>query len=174
MDAGTELKEKLTDIPSIESEITNRKYGVKKFCDQFLSSCDDAQVVFLGSGIDPKSIDIAELYPNTSVFDVDMDNMQAKADINKKIAGPSNIAFCQADVSNAEEVLSALSRHSYSKDRPTLVVAEGITYYVSKELFQGNPAGPIEHKKEGRSSSTPFPTKPWPIQRWRFKLQKQL
>ena len=136
LDAGKGLKDQLTDIPHIKEEITNRKYGVKKFCDQFLSTCEDAQVVFLGSGIDPKSIDVAELYPKTSVFDVDMDNMQAKTDINKKIAGPSNIAFCQADVSNAREVVDTLSQHGYKKDRPTLVVAEGITYYISKELFR--------------------------------------
>ena len=93
-------------------------------------------MVFLGSGIDPKSIDVAELYPQTSVFDVDMDNMQIKMEINQKIAGPSNIAFCKGNVGNAQEVVASLSQHGYSQDRVTLVVAEGIAYYVSKELFR--------------------------------------
>ena len=64
-------------------EISNRKYGISKFSKEFLSNHTDTQVVILGAGLDPRSLEVAETFPKTIVFDVDMENR----DIKKKITG---------------------------------------------------------------------------------------
>ena len=122
--------------PNCYEEVNNRKFGIKKFCNEFLTNTPDCQVVFLGAGLDPKSVDLAENYPNARVFDVDMDNMDIKKQITKNIDGPQNLKFCTADICNQDQLLTALKAQGWSNDRTTLMVAEGLTYYVPKESLK--------------------------------------
>ena len=117
-------------------EITNRKWGIKKFSNEFLTVTPDSQVIFLGAGLDPKSLDVAESFPRSKVFDVDMDNMDLKREMTKSINGPSNIAFCQANIGNTDQLLSTLTQNGLNPDKVTLIVAEGISYYIPKEQFK--------------------------------------
>ncbi len=137
LEAGQPLREELDKIwGHIDEEVTNRKFGVKKFCAEFLALSPDTQVIFLGAGLDPKSLDIAELFPRTLVFDVDMDNMDLKEEITKSIDGPQNIKFCQANIADAEKLTEALLNKGWNNKKTTLIVAEGITYYIDKESFK--------------------------------------
>ena len=137
LDAGEPLRKEL-EIKGLNlpEEITNRKYGVKKFCTNFLKACPDGQVVFLGAGLDPKSLDVAEAFPNSSIFDVDMENMDVKEQITKEIQGPKNIRFCNADIGACEEMKTTLKNHGWNENKKTLLVAEGISYYVPKVVFK--------------------------------------
>ena len=137
LDAGIPLKEELDGIcDHMDEEVNNRKYGVKKIALSFLKKYPDAQVVFLGSGLDPRSLDLAESFPRSTVFDVDRDNMGVKEAITKEIEGPKNIVFCKADISNAQELVEVLNSNGRDKEKKTLVVAEGLTYYISKNALQ--------------------------------------
>jgi len=139
LNAGAPLRARLDTIwDHIDEEITNRKFGVKKFSADFLASCPDAQVVFVGAGLDPKSLDVAELFPRSSVFDVDMENMELKKEIVKSIGGPENIRFCQANIADAGQLSSALREKGWDSRKTTLAVAEGISYYVGKEPFRNS------------------------------------
>ena len=137
LDAGEPLRKELEmkDLHFYE-EVTNRKYGVKKLCANFLTKNSHGQVIFLGSGLDPKSIDIAENFPDSHVFDVDTDNMDVKESITKQIGGPKNITFCKANIGQIEEMQMILKKQKWNKDKTTLIVAEGISYYVSKSIFK--------------------------------------
>jgi len=139
LDSGQPLFQRLSEIlPYADQEVTNRKFAVKKFANNFLASHPNSQVIFLAAGLDPKSLDVAEHFPQTSVFDVDMENMDVKAAINKEINGPQNVKFCQADITQTGQLLSALRQQGFNSQKTTLVVAEGITYYVSKDSFKNS------------------------------------
>ncbi len=123
-------------VQNLDQEVTYRKYAVKTFCAEFLSSAPDAQVIFLGAGLDPKSLDVAETFPQSTVFDVDRDNVELKANITKSIGGPKNLSFCKGDVAASQELADSLSQHGWDAEKPTLIVAEGISYYVQKASFK--------------------------------------
>ncbi len=137
LDAGEPLRKEL-EIEGLthHEEVTNRKYGVQKFCANFFTATSDGQVIFLGAGLDPKSLDVAELFPNLYVFDVDIDNMDIKERITREIQGPKNIAFCKADIGATEEMRTVLKNHGWDENKKTLLVAEGISYYVPKTVFK--------------------------------------
>ena len=98
-------------------EVSNRKFGIKNFSTEFLLDKPHAQVIFLGAGLDPKSLDIAESFPKSKVFDVDMDNMELKEKIIKEIQGPNNISFCRANIAKSEEILDALKEKGMGSKR---------------------------------------------------------
>ncbi len=116
------------------SEVNNRKYGVRLFCHEFLSEKPAAQVIVLGGGLDPFSIDIAECFPESSVIDVDMANLDIKKDINDSLGGPE-IGFCAANLADTATLVPALQAAGWDPQAPTLLVAEGITYYIPKPIF---------------------------------------
>ena len=136
LEAARPFVEKALKFWAISEEINNRKFGIKKFCTDFLTAHPTSQVIFLGAGLDPKSLDVAESFPHSTIFDVDMDNMALKKDMTKSINGPQNITFCQANVGEAGQVSSVLESNSWDKERITLIVAEGISYYVPKKQFK--------------------------------------
>ena len=130
------LVEEITQIwPQIPEEVNNRKWGIKKFCAQFLNETPGAQIVVLGAGLDPKSLDLAEEFPRAQVFDMDMDNMDLKAEMTQGVCDLKNIVFCTANIGSSEQVLSVLRERGWSADQVTLILAEGISYYVPKGAF---------------------------------------
>lgn len=137
LDAAVPLSQELAKTrDDIEEEITNRKYGIKKFYTDFLTSSPDSQVIILGAGLDPKSLDIAEKYPRATIFDVDMDHMDLKQKITKGLHGPENLKFCTANIGDVQQLLSVLENNGWDHNKTTLVLAEGLVYYVTKDLFR--------------------------------------
>ncbi len=119
----------------ITVEILNRKYGVEKCCRKYLDENPTAQVIHLGGGLDPLSIDLAEGYPKAHFFDVDMANMSLKEEINRKIGGP-DIPFLTANLADIPSLTEVLSNAGWNSDAPTLLVSEGISYYIPKEVYR--------------------------------------
>jgi O-methyltransferase involved in polyketide biosynthesis len=116
-------------------EILNRKYGVQKYSHGYLRKNPSAQVIQLGGGLDPLTIDLAECHPKARIFDVDMANMPLKAEINKKIGGPE-ISFLTANLADVPSLTEVLSNAGWQPDAPTLLISEGISYYVPKEVYR--------------------------------------
>ncbi len=136
LSAGAPIVAQFEDLwDEIRIEILNRRHGVEKFCYQFLDDKPDAQVIHLGCGLDPLPIDLAEYYPEASFFDVDMANMLIKEEINRQVDGPE-IAFITADLTDIPLLLSKLSVAGWMSCSPTLLVCEGISYYIPKDIFR--------------------------------------
>ena len=119
----------------IYEEVANRKTGVQIQCRAYLNAQPEAQIVCLGGGLDPLSLDLAEAFSLAAVFDVDIANMDLKQEINHAIGGPE-VTFCTADLTNPTSLISTLESKGWNPEHPTLIVAEGITYYVPKPLFR--------------------------------------
>ena len=88
----------------ITVEILNRKYGVAKCCHKYLDENPTAQVIHLGGGLDPLSIDLAEGSPKAHFSDVDMANMSLKEEINRKIGDP-DVSFLTANLADIPSLI---------------------------------------------------------------------
>ncbi len=114
--------------------LSTRKIRVKQLCHQYLTRHPTAQVVSLGGGLDPLTIDLAECFPEASVFDLDMSQMDVKAEINASVNGPA-LQFVTANLAEPQTMTHQLQAVGWTRSMPTLVVAEGITYYVPAPVF---------------------------------------
>jgi len=58
--------------------VSNRKFFVRKCAVEFLEKNKDGQVVILAAGIAPLSVDLASLFPESTIFDIDKYLMRDK------------------------------------------------------------------------------------------------
>ena len=135
LSAGHELRAHFTEHWDVAyTAIKTRKVRVRQLSQEYLRTNPSAQVISLGGGLDPMTIDLAELFPQASVFDVDMSQMDVKATINAAVDGPK-LKFVTANLGDTDDLVRVLQTHGWDAERPTLVVAEGITYYVPAPVF---------------------------------------
>ena len=135
LSAGLPVKTMFSDLWDLAyAEVTTRKLRVKRLCHEYLNEHASAQVVSLGSGLDPLTMDLAESFPAARIFDVDMGQMDVKAELNQAIDGP-DIAFVTANLADAQGLTATLSGHGWNAQQPTLAIAEGITYYIPAPVF---------------------------------------
>ena len=136
LSAADPIRAQFEDIhDEITMEILNRKYGVAQCCRKYLDENPTAQVIHLGGGLDPLPIDLAESYPKAHFFDVDLANMSLKEEINQKISGPG-VSFLTANLADIPSLTGILSNAGWDSDAPTLLVSEGISYYIPKEVYR--------------------------------------
>ncbi|MBX7045581.1 MAG: class I SAM-dependent methyltransferase [Ignavibacteria bacterium] len=137
LSAGKELFEECNKFwqPYFEI-IRNRKFGVFNFLQSILDSEPECQVIILAAGVAPLSFDIIEKFPNAKVFDVDIENMLLKKSLYEEIhpeAVPGSINFIESDITNKEIFEKNLTKHGWDKSKTSIVVAEGISYYLTEE-----------------------------------------
>ena len=116
-------------------EVGNRKFAVRTHALEFLSRHVDAQVILLAGGLDPLSLDLAETFPEATVYDVDMANMDVKRQITEAVSGPT-IRFVTSNLADVTALTEALKANGWNPAQPTLLIAEGITYYIPKTVFR--------------------------------------
>lgn len=118
--------------------VTNRKCFMRQSAVNFLKKCKakkiSGQVIILAAGIAPLSIELASLFPHSAIFDVDKFLMQEKEmDIRKMFKDKlSNIQFVKSDITNIAELESRLLKNGWKPDEKTLLIMEGITYYLKE------------------------------------------
>jgi O-methyltransferase involved in polyketide biosynthesis len=114
--------------------ITNRKYFVRKHAMAFLDNSRNermnGQLIILAAGISPLSVEIASFFPETTVFDVDKYSMNEKQQYLNNIC--ANIQFIECDITDMALLKDGLIQHGWIPAHPTLVVLEGIVYYLSE------------------------------------------
>lgn len=118
--------------------VSGRKYFMKKKVFSFLEDLrkqgQSGQVVILAAGLAPLSIEIASFFPTCRVFDVDQYLMDNKKELVK--GDPANIEFIDCDITDINLLRRKLLIHNFKMDKPTIVVMEGIIYYLPKESFK--------------------------------------
>jgi len=112
--------------------ITNRKYFVRNYTIAFLRKLEqekkNGQVIVLAAGIAPLSVEIASLFPKTILFDVDQYAMPEKEKYLKNMC--PNIRFIECDITKIDLLKTKLSQYGWDPENPTMVVVEGIVYYL--------------------------------------------
>lgn len=118
----------------LTQSITNRKYFVRKHTLEFLNDCErqnrNGQIIVLAAGIAPLSAEIATLFPKCTVFDVDKYAMPEKEKYLKKVC--QNIQFIACDITRLDLLDEKLTGAGWDSRVPTLVVIEGIIYYLTE------------------------------------------
>ena len=123
--------------PWYSEVIVNRKFYIRKLLEQFNRRIDSHfQLVILAAGADPLSLEALDLYGDKldNVIEIDLaDNtgkQQIYAEIAPELAG--RVHFLHADVRDKDMISRMQSYCGYDKNKPTFIVAEGLSYFIRK------------------------------------------
>jgi hypothetical protein len=107
--------------------IKNRKWRILSWSKEILANSDITQVVIIAAGFAPMGIELASLFPRSTVFELDKYNMEAKGELCSTI---ENLHCMTADVTDQAQCRSALVARGWNPAKPTLLICEGISYYI--------------------------------------------
>ena len=116
--------------------ILNRKHLIRKWADHWLSEEGNDQAVILASGVAPLSMELLDGHRNARVVEIDTDGMAQKRCAYQELVPHvmDRIEFLELDIRSRNLVEDIRSEASwFDPRRPTLVVLEGITYYISRD-----------------------------------------
>jgi methyltransferase (TIGR00027 family) len=95
-----------------------------------------SQIVFLGAGYDSRSYRFKDLIKDTRIFELDIQpTQQRKKELLTKagISIPDQVLFVSINF-NTDDMGDVLSRAGFSINKRTLIVWEGVTYYLSARV----------------------------------------
>ncbi len=139
LDEGKVLHDRCNEGFQYSEVIKNRKFGVMHLIEKCMADYrGDQQIVIAGAGFDALGIELLDLYSHIHVFELDQDNMARKAAMVAQLSNEPDrrISFIQVDLLNTPNVYEELSAHGWEYLKPTLLVLEGISYYLSTESIQ--------------------------------------
>ena len=145
--SGNELNIKCLDICSwCEEVIINRKYKIRELLKAKLSQAKNPyQIIFLASGKCPLPFYSVKNFPNIKkVFEIDISQMKEKNKIYEK--NKLNNIICLKENICSENLLNILIKNSYNESYPTIIIIEGISYYISENDL-ANIIKKFSHKK---------------------------
>ena len=136
--AGKKLFAECAKIwPHYAENIKNRKHCIFQLATKFLTDIPKIQIVILGAGIAPLSLEIHSSFPSAKVFDVDRSFMEAKKRIARRILPrQSRVRFVSADVSNVHELSEKLVAAGWDFKKPSIIIVEGLSYYISRKALR--------------------------------------
>jgi hypothetical protein len=140
LEEGKSLYEQCEKVcPYYDEVIKNRKFGIFNLIKKSIFTENNTlQIVIAAAGLDALGIEVIEHYPNTMVYELDSKNMEFKSKLYGSIETKlkPNIVFIEADLLNTSSVYKGLSAHGWDVMKPTLLIIEGISYYLPTESIQ--------------------------------------
>lgn len=132
LSAGRDLLRRCTEVwPHLNELVKNRK---KCILDETLRCirAGTEQVIILGSGLDPLSLEIVFRMENVRVYEVDAEQMDTKTALVEKVApeAAGRIACVTADLARPPEVVRKVAVAGWDGSVPSVLVVEGISYYL--------------------------------------------
>jgi O-methyltransferase involved in polyketide biosynthesis len=155
LSAGEALLDKCHSVCNwYDKVILNRKSFISYLIEQELCAAkEEYQLVLLAAGKSPLSIEILLRNPSKvyRIFEVDASGMEAKSRLYLKVfPGFSEKLKCvTADIASLD-ILGILGRpeNGYRHDLPTIILLEGISYYLRKQELK-NIIASFQSEKEG-------------------------
>lgn len=133
--AGRRFADECTSAwPHYDKVVVYRKWQILELARDALRS-GVRQVAVFGAGLDTLSIELAS--EGARVFEVDVANMEAKARLLGELGLSGRVSCVTADMADAGSVDAGLAGAGWDASAPTLLVFEGISYYVSAEALWG-------------------------------------
>jgi hypothetical protein len=140
LEEGKSLYEQCEKVcPYYDEVIKNRKFGIFNLIKESIFTENNMlQIVIAAAGLDALGIEVIEHYPNTMVYELDSKNMEFKSKLYGSIETKlkPNIVFIEADLLDTSSVYKGLSAHGWDVMKPTLLIIEGISYYLPMESIQ--------------------------------------
>jgi len=138
--SGEELYSRCDAIcPWYGEVIQNRKSFIKKIIEKRLEILGSGQLVVLAAGQSPLALELALEMPSqiSRSLEVDVSGMEEKARLYAetfpKLQGKLQ---CITGDMASEGLLLLLERAGYAKDGPSIVLMEGISYYLPRLAMQ--------------------------------------
>jgi methyltransferase (TIGR00027 family) len=97
------------------------------------------QVVLLGAGYDSRAFRFQGELRGNRIFEIDHPGTQAR---KKRIVdtvlkkSPTNLSYISVDL-NQQSFQTALANHGFSRDKKTLFLWEGVSYYLPQPVVEG-------------------------------------
>jgi O-methyltransferase involved in polyketide biosynthesis len=124
--------------PLILDAICLRKQSIREMLRERITSVPGQQVILLGAGLDPLSLYLLENYREqlSRIIEVDNGYIEEKQQLYANIIpGDSLISFTKCDITDTSLLWSQLLEKGYQEAMPTIIVFEGVIYYISNEAF---------------------------------------
>lgn len=137
LESAKELYLKCNQIWPFYSEvIKNRKKCVWDLVQLELNDDRNLQVIILGAGMDPLSLEIISKNKSIKTFEIDF-SMEEKRAVIEKIDRTffDTLSLISADLKKPKFLLKSLKKSGWDPKNPTLVVLEGISYYMSEKVL---------------------------------------
>ncbi len=137
---GSSLYEQCREVcPYYDEVIKNRKFAILKLVEKCCSEGNKLkQLVIAGAGLDALGIEVTDLYRQVKVFEIDRENMDLKRGLlsGSRNEPDSRIEFIKADLLAPSSLYKILRDHGWDPDKPTLLILEGISYYIPMETIK--------------------------------------
>ena len=119
-------------IPGIYLHYALRKLCIEQIAKEFLDGAQVEQVVVIAAGFDPLLVMLSQQYRSTAFFELDHPaTQQAKRLALTKLGSADNLTLIPVDLTK-QSIFEVLRGSSFSLDRSTLFIAEGITMYLDE------------------------------------------
>ena len=138
LDPGKYLFAKCNQFwPHYSEVMKNRKSCILDLTNNAIIKNKIEQIIIFGAGFDTLSLEISSRFRNCRIFEIDIANMNTKNNMISSIdsALTDYIKCITMDVSKINRIIPNLTKHGWSKDVPSLIIFEGISYYLSTDLL---------------------------------------
>ena len=135
LSGGGDFLRRCTGVwPHLDQLVKNRKTCIQDEVFECIRG-GGVQVVILGSGLDPLSLEIAYRMGGVRVYEVDADQMDDKRDLIREAApdAAGRITCVTADLSRPRQVIQEVASAGWDASLPSVLVLEGISYYLSEK-----------------------------------------
>lgn len=117
-----------------------RKRYVRKLLSRFAVRTPQFRVCIPGAGLDPLSLYLLERYPEriSHILEIDRAFMEEKRDMYARLQlDTSKVHFLTSDITEVASWQQELNLLSSATAQPTVVLMEGLIYYLSRDKFTG-------------------------------------
>lgn len=128
----------LAAYPLFREMVFYRKQSVRDLLQKRMQQYPLQQVLILGAGLDPLSLLIIEKYKDriSNIFEIDNGYIEEKEKIYENILqGDTTVQFIRCDVTDTSQLDAQLRQYDFRADLPTLIIFEGLIYYITNEEF---------------------------------------
>ena len=135
LDPGRRFADECTSAwPHYDKVVVYRKWKILQLARDAVRS-GARQVAVFGAGLDALSVELAS--EGARAFEVDVANMDAKARMLERLGLSGRVSCVTADMADAVSVDAGLAAEGWDPSAPTLLVFEGISYYVEPDALWG-------------------------------------
>lgn len=137
LDSGKELYFKCNQVWPFYSEvIKNRKKCIWDLTQSGLNDEKILQIIILGAGMDPLSLDILSKNQSIKIFEIDFSMDEKRAAVEKIDSTIfDSLSLISADLNKPKSLLKALEKDGWNSKYSTLILLEGISYYLSEQAM---------------------------------------
>ena len=135
LSTGQKMYDKVKQLkPHLDEIIPNRKYIIHNYIRKIIKK-EETQILTLACGWDPILVKMQEEFPNNSFFGIDSESIALQKKLVQKIMPDSRIFYIHEDISSIHKLIDKLKQNSWSPNKATCLIVEGISYYIPSKSF---------------------------------------